>query len=234
MERGGMNQGVQEHAREPRPVIVHAGRVPLHGDLVLPDEAAGMVVFAHGSGSSRASPRNRMVARALQRVGLGTLLMDLLSEQEEEREQQGALLRFDVRLLAERLAAASEWLEREPGTRGIRIGYFGASTGAAAALIAAAARPEQVAAVVSRGGRPDLASADELARVRAPTLLLVGGRDLEVLELNRQAFEHLRCERKLEIIPNATHLFAESGALEQVAQRARDWFLRFLADSAVA
>ena len=202
--------------------------------MVGPADATGVVVFAHGSGSSRNSPRNRMVARVLQRAGFGTLLMDLLSEQEEMREAAGATLRFDVWLLAERLVRASEWLESRPEAHGCRVGYFGASTGAAAALIAAAARGEHVAAVVSRGGRPDLASPDVLARVWAPTLLVVGSRDTSVLELNREAFAHLRCERKLEIVPGATHLFEEPGALEHVAAKARDWYLRFLAVPAAA
>jgi dienelactone hydrolase len=186
------------------------------------------VLFAHGSGSSRFSSRNRSVARALQQAGLGTLLMDLLSEAEDVAETMGAMRRFDVAMLADRLASAADWLESAPDLRNLRVGYFGASTGAAAALIAAAARPGRAHAVVSRGGRPDLASPDVLARVQAPTLLLVGSRDVEVVALNRQAYEHLRCERKLEIVPGATHLFEEPGALDRVAVLARDWFVRLL------
>ena len=200
----------------------------LRGDLVLPAQAGGVVLFAHGSGSSRHSTRNRFVARVLQEGRLGTLLMDLLTEPEEAREAAGAMRRFDVDMLAGRLAAAADWLASDPRTSGLRAGYFGASTGAAAALIAAAQRPERVTAVVSRGGRPDLASPESVALVRAPTLLLVGGNDLPVIELNREAYAYLRCERKLEIIPGATHLFEEPGALEAVAHHARDWFLRHL------
>jgi dienelactone hydrolase len=195
----------------------------------MPAQASGVILFAHGSGSSRHSPRNRYVAEVLQQAGLGTLLMDLLTEGEEAGEQAGAMLRFDVDLLAARLMTAAQWLENAAVAQGAPLGYFGASTGAAAALIAAAARPGNVAAVVSRGGRPDLAGADVLARVKAPTLLLVGGRDSQVLDLNREAYRHLRCERRLEIVPGATHLFEESGTLEHVAEHARDWFTRFLA-----
>ena len=224
----------QDYGMGSREVVVQSGRVPLHGDLMLPAGATGVVIFAHGSGSSRKSPRSRLVARALQRAGLGTLIMDLLSEHEEGCEAAGAMLSFNAPLLAQRLESASEWLERLPQARGPRIGYFGASTGAAAALIAAASRGDRVAAVVCRGGRADLASPEKLAGVQAPTLLLVGGRDPEVLEVNRTALDALQCERKLEIIPGATHLFEELGTLEDVAARARDWFLRFLSDSALA
>ncbi len=209
-------------------VRIHADGAVLEGDLVLPWRARGIVVFAHGSGSSRHSPRNRAVARVLQDAGLGTLLMDLLSRDEEVMEEAGAMRRFDVELLARRLTSAAQWLERSAHTREHRIGYFGASTGAAAALIAAAARPERVAAVVSRGGRPDLASPDVLSRVRAPTLLLVGSLDVQVIEMNRAAYRHLRCDKELHIVEGASHLFEERGTLDEVAQRARDFLLRHL------
>jgi putative phosphoribosyl transferase len=201
----------------------------LNGDLVLPAHVRGVVLFAHGSGSSRHSPRNRFVARTLQEVGLATLLMDLLSDQEEIEEDAGAMLRFDVQGLATRLSRATDWLGDVPETRGLRVGYFGASTGAAAALIAAASHPQRVAAVVSRGGRPDLAGAKVLRQVQAPTLLLVGSHDEEVLEWNRQAYAQLRGQHVLSVIPGATHLFEEPGTLEQVAVQARDWFVRHLA-----
>jgi putative phosphoribosyl transferase len=212
----------------PEPVHIAAGGMRLEGDLVVPPRARGIVVFAHGSGSSRLSPRNRAVAHALQHAGLATLLMDLLSEHEEADEDAGAMRRFDVDFLARRLTSATDWLERAPKTRDLRIGYFGASTGAAAALIAAAARPDRIAAVVSRGGRPDLARPEVLARVKAPTLLIVGGRDVQVLEMNREAYGQLCCERNLAVVPGATHLFEELGALEEVAKHARDWFVRYL------
>lgn len=200
----------------------------LHGDLVLPADASAVVVFAHGSGSSRHSPRNRLVAATLHQAGLATLLMDLLTEQEERLERAGAMLRFDVELLADRLGKASRWLSTTPETRELGVGYFGASTGAAAALIAAANDPQRIAAVVSRGGRPDLVPPALLRNVAAPCLFIVGGDDREVLELNRQAYAHLRHERRIEVIPGASHLFEEPGALEQVAVLARDWLLRWL------
>jgi putative phosphoribosyl transferase len=201
----------------------------LHGDLVVPEQASAVVLFAHGSGSSRHSPRNRLVADALHRAGLATLLMDLLTEHEESSERAGGMLRFDVELLAERLAGCSAWLESSPETRQLGFGYFGASTGAAAALNAAAAQPHKVGAVVSRGGRPDLVKPELLRRVTAPCLFIVGGDDREVLELNRRAYSQLRHERSIEVIPGASHLFEEPGALEQVAVLARDWFVRWLA-----
>ena len=209
-------------------VRVQAGSAILEGDLEIPEGAVAVVLFAHGSGSGRHSPRNRFVARELQAAGLGTFLMDLLTPQEEAEDLHTAHLRFDIPLLAERLVAATRWLAADPSTRGLRVGYFGASTGAAAALVAAAAEPERVGAVVSRGGRPDLAG-DALPRVRAPTLLIVGGRDQIVLDLNRAAMARMRAEVRLEIVPGATHLFEEPGALEEVARLARDWFLRYLA-----
>jgi dienelactone hydrolase len=211
-----------------RPVTIPAGSVTLHGDLARPDDCRGIVLFAHGSGSSRLSPRNRYVAGALREAGLATLLMDLLTEDEESVDRRTAHLRFDIALLAERLVAATSWLAAEPATRGLAIGYFGASTGAGAALVAAARRPEVVRAIVSRGGRPDLAG-DALGRVKAPTLLIVGGHDMPVIDMNRDAMTHMRTEVKLEIVPGATHLFEEPGTLEVVARLARDWFVRHLA-----
>ncbi|MGD9763441.1 MAG: dienelactone hydrolase family protein [Candidatus Binatia bacterium] len=206
-----------------RSVRVPAGAATLEADLSLPAGARGVVVFAHGSGSSRHSPRNRYVAALLNEASLGTLLIDLLTPQEEAIDMRTAHLRFDIGLLAGRLVGATDWLARQPDTRELRIGYFGASTGAAAALVAAAERPDVVAAVVSRGGRPDLAG-PALAHVRAPTLLIVGERDVQVLELNRAAFMQLQCEKQLVIVPRATHLFEEPGALEHVARLAREWF----------
>jgi dienelactone hydrolase len=202
--------------------------VSLEGDLALPEQPAGVVLFAHGSGSSRHSPRNRHVAERLRHAGLGTLLTDLLTEREEEIDQVTAELRFDIGLLAERLVGAIDWLVRAPETAELPIGLFGASTGAAAALVAAAERPEVVHAVVSRGGRPDLA-ADALPRVESPTLLIVGGADSEVLALNREAAERLEVTHEIEVVRHATHLFEEPGALDQVAALAARWFERFLA-----
>ncbi len=214
-------------ALEERPIRIPAGPVSLDGDLTLPESAQAVVLFAHGSGSGRYSSRNRYVARELNKGGLATLLMDLLTPEEEAIDTRTARLRFDIPLLAERVADATDWLRQEPHTQHLPIGYFGASTGAAAALVAAARRPDEVGAVVSRGGRPDLAG-HALAAVRAPTLLIVGGNDHQVLELNRFALARLRCEKQLIIIPGATHLFEEPGALEEVAKLARDWFQRHL------
>ena len=208
-------------------VRVRAGRVTLEGDLQIPEGAVGVVLFAHGSGSSRHSTRNRYVAAQLQAAGLATLLIDLLTLEEEAVDQHTAHLRFDIPLLAERLAAATRWLGEDPSTRSLSVGYFGASTGAAAALVAAATIPDRVGAVVSRGGRPDLAD-EALPRVTAPTLFIVGGRDLAVLDLNRVAMARMTAVTRLEIVPGATHLFEEAGALEVVAHLARDWFLRYL------
>jgi pimeloyl-ACP methyl ester carboxylesterase len=210
------------------PVFIPLGSVAvLAGDLCIPPGASGVVVFAHGSGSSRHSPRNRYVAQELQHAGLATLLLDLLTEAEEQRDIHTRQYRFDIELLAERLVASSEWLAQQPPTRPLEQAYFGASTGAAAALVAAARLPERIRAVVSRGGRPDLAG-DALEKVRAPTLLLVGGWDEEVLQLNQQAFERLSCEKRLVVVPGATHLFEEPGKLEEVARLARDWFVKHL------
>jgi putative phosphoribosyl transferase len=206
-------------------VSVPTGRVSVTGDLVVPDGAAGLVVFAHGSGSSRLSPRNRQVAAALQERGLGTLLFDLLTPEEERIDRQTAALRFNIELLSARLVGVIDWVTSEPATGALPVGLFGASTGAAAALVAATARPELVSAVVSRGGRPDLAG-PALPLVRAPTLLIVGGEDHVVLELNRRAQQQMRAETQLVVIPGATHLFEEPGAIEAVSELAADWFLR--------
>jgi putative phosphoribosyl transferase len=208
-------------------VQVPAGSVTLEGNLTLPEESRAIVLFAHGSGSSRHSPRNRYVARVLNEAKLATLLIDLLTLHEEVVDAPTAQLRFDIDLLAERLVDATDWLTQFPDTKHLRIGYFGASTGAAAALAAAAVRPDAVRAIVSRGGRPDLAGA-ALTRVQAPTLLIVGEHDDQVVQLNRQALTQLRCEKRLVIVPGATHLFEEPGALDEVARLARDWFQRHL------
>ena len=201
----------------PSGVTMPVGGVLLHGDLTLPEGASGIVVFAHGSGSSRHSTRNRAVAAALQQAGLGTLLFDLLTEEEEQVDLRTRHLRFDIELLAERMVGVTDWLAAEESTRGLRIGYFGASTGAAAALVAAARRPERVGPVVSRGGRPDLADA-ALAAVSSPVLLIVGGADVDVLELNRRAAEPIRSPVEVRVVPGAGHLFEEPGALEEVAR----------------
>jgi putative phosphoribosyl transferase len=208
--------------------LIRIGPIVLAASLVLPADARGIVLFAHGSGSSRFSPRNRYVARRLNGAGLATLLADLLTTEEEMLDAQGALLRFDIGLLGGRLIGATDWLRERPDTRHLPIGYFGASTGAAAALVAAAERPDAVRAVVSRGGRPDLAGS-ALALVKAPALLIVGGNDPDVLELNRRALAELRIDRRLDIVPGASHLFEEPGALDEVARLAREWFERHLA-----
>lgn len=200
-------------------VRIPANGHQLMGTLSLPAGCTSIVVFAHGSGSGRFSPRNQFVAGSLQSAGIGTLLMDLLEEDEEDDRDKV----FDIELLAERLQSAADWLRRQPGTHTCRLGYFGASTGAAAALVAAARRPDHVDAVVSRGGRPDLA-ADDLSRVKAPTLLIVGGNDDMVITLNEEALALLRCPKQLIVIPGATHLFPEPGALEEVARLASEWF----------
>lgn len=213
--------------RDERPVQIAAGPVTLDGDLTIPAGGRALIVFAHGSGSSRHSPRNRFVARSLNHAGLATLLMDLLTPQEEEADAVTGHLRFDIPFLAERLTAATDWLLANPEADSLRLGYFGASTGAVAALIAAVQRPAAVGAIVSRGGRPDLA-APVLAQVRTPTLLIVGGADRTVLALNREALRNLRGESELVIVPGATHLFEEPGALAEVAELAAGWFLRHL------
>ena len=205
-------------------VLVASGTVRLPGVLELPPGPRGMVLFAHGSGSSRLSPRNSYVAGELRRAGLGTLLLDLLSRDEDSEYEH----RFDIALLGARLDDAARWLAEEPETKGLALGLFGASTGAAAALQLAASRPDEIAAVVSRGGRPDLAGGEALARVRAPTLLIVGGEDHAVIELNRQALRELTCEKELAVIRGATHLFEEPGALKEVARLAARWFKGYL------
>ncbi len=207
-------------------VLIPVGKVSLPGTASLPEGAAGIVAFAHGSGSSRHSPRNRYVAEVLHAHGIATLLFDLLTPQEDRAYET----RFDIDLLTERLLAALAWLEASAETKNLKIGCFGASTGAAAAL-RAAAQHASVAAVVSRGGRPDLAGAPALAAVRAPTLLIVGGRDEGVIELNQQACALLQCEKQLEIVPGATHLFEEPGALERAAAHAAAWFARHLGNA---
>ncbi|HMC65455.1 MAG TPA: alpha/beta family hydrolase [Gemmataceae bacterium] len=205
----------------------HAAAVTLGGDLTIPANAVGIVLFAHGSGSSRHSPRNQFVARAIRERGVATLLFDLLTEEEEAQDDLTGRLRFDIGLLAGRLVAATKWIARQQETQKLGIGYFGASTGGAAALVAAAEIGPAIDAVVSRGGRPDLAS-EALESVQSPTLLIVGERDETVLELNRSAFDRLPCEKELKVITRATHLFEEPGALEQVARLAADWFRRRL------
>jgi putative phosphoribosyl transferase len=212
-------------------VQIQAGRADLFGNLHIPGEAAALVLFAHGSGSSRHSPRNQFDAHTLNNAGLATLLFDLLTPEEESIDARNAELRFNIGLLAERLVHATKWAKQQEQTRDLRIGYFGSSTGGGAALVAAAEVPDDVGAVVSRGGRPDLAD-KALPKVRAPTLLIVGGNDDVVIELNEQARDQMRCEVKLEIIPGATHLFEEPGALEKVAKLASDWFLLHAAGSA--
>ena len=205
-------------------VEIRAGNVQLKGTLTLPAASSGIVLFAHGSGSSRHSPRNAFVAGTLHDAGVGTLLFDLLTVDEDRVYET----RFDIDRLAKRLTAATAWLRRRPEAAGLPIGYFGASTGAGAALLAAAEAGAAVRAVVSRGGRPDLAGADALARVVAPTLLIVGGDDPQVITLNRQAYAQLQCTKALDIVPGATHLFDEPGTLEQVAALAAAWFGRWL------
>jgi len=213
--------------QEQKLVHVSAGPVELEGNLSLPSNASGIVLFAHGSGSSRHSPRNRFVAEQLLQAGLATLLIDLLTAEEEIADRSSGHLRFDIQLLAQRLGYVTDWLKQNPSTRALKIGYFGASTGAGAALLTAADHPQDVAAIVSRGGRPDLAG-DALLRVKAPTLLIVGGEDHDVIRLNETALAQIPGEKRLDIIPGATHLFEESGTLEQVASLARQWFERYL------
>lgn len=210
-----------------RPVRVSIGPVALYGDFGLPPKPLGLILFAHGSGSSRHSVRNQFVARVLERRGFATLLIDLLTESEEAIDQHTAQFRFDIELLAVRLVAIVDWLGRTPETAGLPIGLFGASTGGGAALVAAADQPTRVSAVVSRGGRPDLAGAS-LPLVRAPTLLIVGSRDEPVIEMNESAMRRMRAPVTLKIVPGATHLFEEPGTLEQVAASAGEWFTTHL------
>jgi dienelactone hydrolase len=205
----------------------------MHGDLAMPHDTKGVVIFAHGSGSSRHSPRNRYVASVLQFTGLATLLIDLLTTEEDRIDQRTLQYRFDIALLADRLVKVTDWVHQHHSFAHLKLGYFGASTGAAAALIAAAERPQIVEAVVSRGGRPDLAGR-ALSRVLAPTLLIVGERDNEVALLNQQAAARISAPTRIEIVPGATHLFEETGTLEQVALLAREWFMRNLTRSNAA
>src|ERR1043166_5962349 len=213
-------------------IRIPAGRATLGGSLTILDQAKGLILFAHGSGSSRHSPRNQFVARTLNQAGLGTLLFDLLTPEEEKIDIYTREHRFDIGLLAERLVYATKWAKEQKETRDLRIGYFGSSTGGGAALVAAAELPNEIFSVVSRGGRPDLAG-DALPKVKAPTLLIVGGQDHVVIDLNEQARDQMRCEVKIDIVPGATHLFEESGALEHVSDVAADWFLLHAAGRAL-
>ena len=206
-----------------KPVRIQVGNVILEGELKLPANAPGVVLFAHGSGSSRHSPRNQFVAGVIREAGIGTLLFDLLTHDEEQQDAVSGALRFDIGLLAKRLVGVTRWLDKQPETKGLKVGYFGASTGGGAALVAAAELGDRISAVVSRGGRPDLAG-DALPGVKSPTLLVVGGHDEMVICLNDDAFEKLRCEKDFRIVPGATHLFEEPGKLEQVAQISAHWF----------
>lgn len=208
-------------------VTIKTDTVALDGNLMIPEGATGIVLFAHGSGSSRHSPRNRYVAEELNTAGLATLLFDLLTSEEEVIDQRTRHLRFDIGLLADRLVKTTGWLQELPETRSLNVGYFGASTGSAAALVAAAERPDPIKAIVSRGGRPDLAGSI-LTRLQVPTLLIVGGRDAPVLDLNRKAYQYLSGDKRLDVVPGATHLFEEPGALEQVATLATEWFQTYL------
>jgi dienelactone hydrolase len=216
-QRGEQSAAISE------PVCIAVGSASLSGELKIPVGAKGVVIFAHGSGSSRHSPRNQFVARVIREAGNGTLLFDLLTEEEGLEDRVTARLRFDIGLLARRLVEATHWLEAQPSAGGLDIGFFGSSTGGAAALVAAAELERRVGAVVSRGGRPDLAGA-ALPRVQSPTLLIVGELDRVVIGLNEEAFAELRCEKEFKIVPGATHLFEEPGALESVARLAADWF----------
>jgi len=213
-----------------REVRIPAGNAWLHGDLALPADAAGIVLFAHGSGSGRHSARNRRVAQHLQQAGVGTLLFDLLTAEEEQRDLHTREHRFDIPLLTGRMQDATAWVHALPEAAALPIGYFGASTGSAAALIAAARLGDRIAAVVSRGGRPDLAGPACLAAVTAPTLLIVGGADPAVVELNQQAYGRMQCRKELQVVPGATHLFEEHGALDRVSQAASQWFSRHFAN----
>jgi dienelactone hydrolase len=208
-------------------VQIPAGRAVLSGNLTIPEDAVGLVLFAHGSGSGRHSPRNQFVARTLNDAGLATLLFDLLTQNEEAIDMRTGEHRFNIGLLAERLGHATTWAKQQEQTRDLRLGYFGSSTGGGAALVAAAEIPQDAGAIVSRGGRPDLAG-DALPKVQAPTLLILGGNDDIVIELNEMARDQMRCEVRLEIVPGATHLFEEPGALERVAKLASDWFVNHI------
>jgi putative phosphoribosyl transferase len=216
-----------EHRSDERAVRISAGGIELEGNLGVVEGAQALVLFAHGSGSGQSSPRNLYVASVLRQAGLSTLLIDLLTAQEEALDLRTRQLRFDIGLLAERLVRATDWLRDNPETQNMRIGYFGASTGAGAAIVAAAERPDEVCAVVSRGGRPDLAG-EVLSRVEAPTLLIVGGSDVPVIGMNEEALGRMHVEKRLEVVPGATHLFEEAGALEEVSRLAAVWFRRYL------
>jgi putative phosphoribosyl transferase len=224
-----MSQATKTAIAQAKDVQIRSGAVQLSGDLSIPAGAQGVVLFAHGSGSSRHSPRNQFVARTIREAGVGTLLFDLLTRDEEAIDMHTAHLRFDIGLLAKRLIDATYWIKGELDY--LNVGYFGASTGGGAALVAAAELGDTVGAVVSRGGRPDLAG-DALPKVKAATLLIVGGLDYPVIEMNKAAFAHLRCEKELKIVPGATHLFEEPGTLEQVADLAADWFKKHLVATA--
>jgi putative phosphoribosyl transferase len=208
-------------------VQITAGRVVLEGELKVPSSATSVVLFAHGSGSSHHSPRNQYVSGVIREAGVGTLLFDLLTREEEAVDVRTRHLRFDIDLLARRLVEATNWIKERPDSRHLRVGYFGSSTGGGAALVAAATVGDEIGAVVSRGGRPDLAG-EALARVKPPTLLIVGGYDEKVIELNEEAYAQLQCEKELKIVPGATHLFEEPGTLEEVARQAAQWFKKHL------
>jgi dienelactone hydrolase len=214
-------------ARSQQVVEIPVGSVALHADMMVPSSPQGLVIFAHGSGSSRFSPRNQQVAKSLQQRGFGTMLLDLLTPEEESVDQYTRQYRFDIRRLAARIEGATEWVRLAPEVSDVKVGYFGASTGAAAALVAAAERPGDVAAIVSRGGRPDLAGM-ALHRVTAPTLLIVGSADVDVVELNKDAKSRMTAVTDLKIVPGATHLFEEPGTLEEVERLAGDWFERYV------
>lgn len=224
-----MGQATRRALMEAKDVHIRSGAVQLQGDLSIPAEAQGVVLFAHGSGSSRHSPRNQFVARTIREAGVGTLLFDLLTKEEEAVDLHTAHLRFDIGLLAERLIDATYWVKGEFDY--LKVGYFGSSTGGGAALVAAAELGDSVGAVVSRGGRPDLAG-EALPQVKSPTLLIVGGLDYPVIEMNQEALARMRCEKELKIVPGATHLFEEPGTLQEVARLAADWFQRHLHSAA--
>ena len=220
-----MRKAVEEE--EENSVRIPVDKTTIEGNLVMPPHAKGVVLFAHGSGSGRFSPRNQYVAKVLNKAGIATLLIDLLTKQEEEEDLQTGQFRFDINLLAQRLIGATEWLRKNPRTKNLAFGYFGASTGAAAAMISAAKLPEYVKAVVSRGGRPDLAL-DYIPKVKVPTLFIVGGNDTVVIDLNKKAMQNFSAGKKLEIVPGASHLFEETGKLEEVAKLAANWFSKYL------
>lgn len=218
------------HKTTEETIHIQVEKGEIEGELIIPPEAQGIVLFAHGSGSSRFSPRNQLVAKIIREHHLATLLLDLLTLEEDRVDQVSREFRFNIDLLADRLLQATQWIFKDSRTQNLSIGYFGSSTGAAAALIAAAKVKNRVSAVVSRGGRPDLAH-PYLSEVKAPTLLIVGGYDTVVIQLNQEAYEQLSCEKRLDIVPKATHLFEETGALEQVAHLACNWFTQYLGAS---